>query len=72
MWITVDPEMAWISLMNIQQPDTIWQNVLNYERDPVAQIKVIYMLLSSNHVYCHSNRVCCRGNIFPSLFIIGY
>ena len=40
MWITVDPEMAWISLMNVQQPDTIWQNVLNYERDPVAQIRV--------------------------------
>ena len=40
MWVTVDPEMAWIALMNVQQPDTIWQNVLNYERDAVSQIKV--------------------------------
>ena len=40
MWVSIDPELAWISLMNIQQPDTIWHNVLNYERDPVAQIRV--------------------------------
>ena len=56
MWVSIDPEMAWISLMNIQQPDTIWHNVLNYERDPVAQIRVshritLYFLFNHRPIY---------------------
>ena len=40
MWVRVDPEMQWIRRMNMQQPDTVWQNIIKYERDAVAQLEV--------------------------------
>ena len=40
MWVRVDPDMQWIRRMNMQQPDTVWQNIIKYERDAVAQLEV--------------------------------
>ena len=42
MWVRVDPEMQWIRHINMQQPDTIWMNTLNYNRDAVSQLEVQY------------------------------
>ena len=36
----VDPEMQWIRYLKPSLPDTVWINVLQYERDVVAQIEV--------------------------------
>ena len=37
--------MLWLCVINIQQPDTVWQNTLNYERDAIAQLKVCDYIL---------------------------
>lgn len=44
LWIKIDHEMLWLCVINIQQPDTVWQNTLNYERDAIAQLKSIEAL----------------------------
>ena len=36
----VDPEMQWIRYLKPSLPDTVWINVLQYERDVVAQVEV--------------------------------
>uniref|UniRef100_A0A1X7SKZ2 Transcription initiation factor TFIID subunit 2 TPR repeats domain-containing protein n=1 Tax=Amphimedon queenslandica TaxID=400682 RepID=A0A1X7SKZ2_AMPQE len=41
LWVRVDPEMQWIRYLKPSLPDTVWINVLQYERDVVAQVEAI-------------------------------
>ena len=40
LWLRVDPEFQWLRQLSVEQPDTVWQSMLKYERDAVAQIEV--------------------------------
>lgn len=40
LWLRVDPEFQWLRQLVVEQPDTIWHNILKYERDAVAQVEV--------------------------------
>ncbi len=40
LWVRVDPELQWMRQVNMEQSDVIWQCMLKYERDAVAQIEV--------------------------------
>ena len=39
LWVRVDPEFQWLRHMVVEQPDTVWHNLLKYERDVVAQVE---------------------------------
>ena len=40
LWLRVDPEYQWVRQLVMEQPDTIWHNMLKYERDVLAQVEV--------------------------------
>ena len=40
LWLRVDPEYQWVRQLVLEQPDTIWHNMLKYERDVLAQVEV--------------------------------
>ena len=40
MWLRVDPEYQWVRQLVVEQPDSIWHNMLKYERDVLAQVEV--------------------------------
>ena len=40
LWLRVDPEMTTLRHVTIEQPDFMWQYMLKYERDIVAQHEV--------------------------------
>ena len=61
LWLRVDPEYQWLRQLSIEQPDTIWQSMLRYERDPVAQIEVsqsVSLLLSHSVTQSLTQSLC--------------
>ena len=40
LWLRVDPEYQWVRQLVMEQPDSIWHNMLKYERDVLAQVEV--------------------------------
>ena len=40
LWLRVDPEMTTLRQVTLEQPDYMWQYMLKYERDVVAQAEV--------------------------------
>ena len=40
LWIRVDPDMKTLRHVKLEQPDYMWQYMLRYERDVVAQSEV--------------------------------
>ena len=54
MWVRIDPEMQWIRYLKPSLPDTVWINVLQYERDVVAQIEVISYSKETTDFKIHS------------------
>ena len=40
LWLRVDPEMKTLKHVKLEQPDYMWQYMLRYERDVVAQSEV--------------------------------
>lgn len=50
LWLRVDPEFQWLRQLVVEQPDTIWHNILKYERDAVAQVEVSLSVIEV-HLY---------------------
>ena len=52
LWVRVDPEFQWLRYLVMEQPDTVWHNLLKYERDAIAQLEVrIYMYMYVYYTY---------------------
>ena len=44
LWVRVDPEMQWLRSLQPTLPDTVWINILQYERDAIAQLEVKHVV----------------------------
>ncbi len=45
LWLRVDPDMTTLRQVTLEQPDYMWQYMLKYERDVVAQSEVMTHIL---------------------------
>ena len=48
LWIKPDPQMCWMSKINIDQPTQMWMNLLKHERDVLSQREAIRTLTKGN------------------------
>eukprot|EP00795_Rhopilema_esculentum_P015795 gene15795-7100_t len=44
LWLRIDPDMAWVRQVALEQPDYMWQYELRHERDVTSQIEAVKAL----------------------------